>query len=247
MPPLILIGLPGAGAGGPWLIHWNMLFARLMREYRVVCCYGMGANVYQVRNRCMPAWGQLPEDPLYMLWIDSDNLVTYEGFALLREALQRNANLDMVAGWAWTQDVMGDERPKISAGYWRDGKAVNLQYQEISEATADKELIPVEWTGLCFALIRAASLKLLGPQPFMPIPVQTENGMRLFAEDESFCHLAAQTGLQFAVHPGVKVPHLKPKPIEPEAEARINMEGSEVLVRGDLQETGEPKPEEVPT
>lgn len=247
MPPLILIGLPGAGAGGPWLIHWNLLFARLMREYRVVCCYGMGANIYQVRNHCMPAWDNLPEMPLYMLWIDSDNLVTYEAFALLREALQRNAQLDMVAGWAWTQDVMGDERPKISAGYWQDNKALNLQHSEILEAVDDNELIPVEWTGLCFSLIRAASLRALSPTPFLPIPVQVGDTMRLLAEDESFCLLGSKAGLQFAVHPAVNVPHLKPKPIHPEAQAKLELDVPEIITRGNLEQTGDLTPEEVPT
>ena len=239
MPPLILIGLPGAGAGGPWLIHWNMLFARFMREYRVVCCYGMGANIYQVRNRCMPAWDKLPNEVEFMLWIDSDNLVTYEAFDLLRIALKKNPSLDMVAGWAWTQDVMGDEQPKISAGYWYGEVAANLQHQQILNSIAADKLIPVDWTGLCFALIRAESLKQLGSQPFMPIPVQNGDTTRLLSEDESLCLLARQMGLKLAVHPGVKVPHLKPKPIEPKAEARIAMQAEEIIVQGEAQ------PEEV--
>lgn len=243
MPPLLLIGLPGAGAGGPWLIHWNMLFARLMREYRVVCCYGMGANIYQVRNRCMPVWDRLPATADYMLWIDSDNLVSYEAFDALRKGLETNTSLDVVAGWAWTQDVMGEETPKISAGYWRDGDAVNLEYEEVVEAIRNDELIPVEWTGLCFALMRASSLKLLGPHPFMPIPTQAGEKVRLLSEDESFCLLGHQTGLQFAVHPRVRVPHLKPKPIQPEADSKVQIQAEEVLVR-DLEKSQ--KLQEVP-
>lgn len=246
MPPLILVGLPGAGAGGPWLIHWNMLFARLMREYRVVCCYGMGANIYQVRNYCMPAWDKLPVQAEYMLWLDSDNLATYEGFTALRTALENNASLDMVAGWAWTQDVMGDEQPKISAGCY-GGQSINLQYGEIVRATKADKLLMVDWTGLCFALIRASSLQRLGPKPFMPVPVQDGEIVHLLSEDESFCLRADQMGLKFAVHPGVEVPHLKLKPIRPETNATINVQAEEVIVQRDLDRTGELKPEEVPT
>lgn len=246
MPPLILIGLPGAGAGGPWLIHWNMLFARLMREYRVVCCYGMGANIYQVRNDCMPAWDKLPQMPEYMLWIDADNLVSFEAFCALRAALENNPHLDMVAGWAWTQDVMGNQRPRISAGYWRDDRPTNLQYRSILEAGNANTLIPVDWTGLCFALVRAEKLKRLGPKPFLPIPIQNEEDiLGLMSEDESFCLLARQMGLQLAVHPQVNLPHMKLKPIDPDAEAKIETENLRVLAQGHLEEPGEPKFEEV--
>ena len=245
MPPLILIGLPGAGAGGPWLIHWNILFARLLQEYRVVLCYGMGANIYSVRNDCIPVWDSLPMRAEYMLWIDSDNLVTYEAFEQLRTALETNTELDMVAGWAWTQDAMGHQRPKISAGQWKNPR--NLQHREIEEAIAADRLIRVDWTGLCFALIRANKLKPLGPQPFLPIPVRSNGKAQLLSEDESFCLLAGQMGLKFAVHPGVKVPHLKPKPIEPDQDSKIEIKVPEVIAQGYAEETGESKPEEVVT
>ena len=248
MPPLILVGLPGAGAGGPWFIHWNSFFAQLLREYRVAPCYGMGSNVYRVRNDCMPAWDKLPYPADYMLWIDSDNLFTYEMFKTLRASLESYPGLDVVAGWSWVQDVMGNERPKISAGQWKDSKPVNLQYREILTAKKAGGLLLVQWTGLSFALIRAESLKRLGPEPFMPIPEQDDDGtVHLLSDSESFCYFAGQMGLKFAVHPGVKTPHLKPKPIEPDIQARIEMEGPEVITQGYQEETGEPEPEEVPT
>ena len=230
--PMIAVCLPGGSFSAQWLIHWNSFFHQFLQHYTMLPCYASGCNLYEVRNRCIPQFDRLPPDrPCdYLLWIDSDNLVTWAGFQFLMHAIQ-DPKVSAVGGWYWHQDVLGDEPPKVAGGSFDGRQKDGARLAEIEAAAAAGALLEVDYLGFGFLLMKAQIIHDLGATPFFPLLVQNEEGMGFMGDDVGFCYMAKSKGHRFFIHPWVQVPHLKLRPIVHDG-ARVEILDANVVAEG---------------
>lgn len=217
-PASIALALPGREFHG-MVQYANMaLYGKLLLSgYEVDLHPFYCANVYSTRQIIAEAWQKSPTD--YLLWIDSDNILTLEQFEILKKDLDDNPSLDAVAAWCWcgTEVHDTDTPPRVNCGRWHEGKPYWNASFEPREMLA-KELLPIDWVGFACVLMRRECMEKVGPRPFLPILSDTIPG-GFTGEDISFCHHATERGVKMAVDPRVQIPHLKFRPLVPLAVA----------------------------
>lgn len=207
LPPLIVC-LPGSSFSGKWLAAWDALHAELQLEYRVTRVYAEGNNIYDVRNECIAkvletaAPGDPPE---HVLWIDSDNVVSFEGFQELRASLGAILAASAVGGWYLMQPLHGEEA-MIAAGTGND----RPRMRDIEGAANVNALLEVEYIGFGFLLMKFRMLQDLALNSFNPI---LRDDGEFETDDVSFCLRATGKKHHFFLHPRVHAPHLKLLPI----------------------------------
>lgn len=204
--PKLIVCLPGSNFSQDWLIGWNDLNAHLQMEYRVTPVYASGCNIYEVRNGCVESIAenvQPDDEPEYILWIDSDNVVSVDGFYALRKAMEAIPEASGVGAW-YLMKVPGKWDPMITAGSGDNRPTV----QDVQAARG--RLLPVEYIGFGFLLMRFSLIESMGLGCFKPML----RGDGDFEEDDvSFCLRANESGAKFFLHSGVHSPHLKLFPV----------------------------------
>lgn len=203
--PKLLICAPGSEFSIGWLVSWSSMLNELSPEYIIALRFASSNNIYSVRNQC--ATGMVIESesdvahlPDYVLWIDSDNLVSAQGFRLLRDGMRSKPDAIAVGGWY----MINVAEPNVAAG-WDNGQEHHRP--TIDEIEAATDLIGVDYIGFGFLLMDYRKLRDLGPNPFNARFHRTTGEME--GDDISFCELAREHGHKFYLHPGVHVPHLK--------------------------------------
>jgi len=198
---IVSVCLPGSNFSGAWLRHWNELFAHLMKTCYVYLNYAEGNNIYQVRNLISKCALNFPTKPDYILWIDSDNLVSAKGFEHLKAAIEFDEDGERVdACGAWYRIPNGKGGSFIAAGPIDRSKS-HLIEQEVIDS---KTLVEVGFMGFGFLLMKREVLEAMGEQAFIP----TFNG-EWCTDDGGFCDRAVQQGFKLYVNPLVFSPHLK--------------------------------------
>lgn len=207
----LAICIPGQEFSAQWVHYWSALLPRLMHEYDITLCAATSNNIYMVRNFCVQSLMQQKPDVDYVLWIDSDNLVTHTGVQMLMKEVSNGHSA--VGGWYFVQSGTSGQ-VDVAGGWFRQNEA-GLWYDE--RPSLDKlmgeDLIEVGYMGFGCLLMKGDILRDLGNVPFRP-------GMRpngqILCDDESFCNLAREHGHKFYLHPKVHVPHLKLGAIGPQ-------------------------------
>jgi hypothetical protein len=197
--PTLLICLPGSSYSGQWVANWTLLFVYLSARFRAGTIPASASNIYLVRNSCVAAIRE-SDSPEYILWIDSDNIPTIDGFNHLFEAIQR-PDIDLVGAW-YPMQTSGSGPIPLAAG-WTEGDR-HVTYAEISPATDPME---VDYIGLGFALMKYDALRKLGPSPFRPRPRPAPRYFTM--DDEGFCEALRESGARVWLHPKVYSGHLK--------------------------------------
>lgn len=202
----IALCCPGDAFSTAWNAFTFQLYAELLKHMAVFPpIWGYNCNLYMIRAAMLDKLLASEQKPDLVLWIDSDNLLTYEDFAILRADLDANPSLDAVAGWYWVRANDYATKPKVSAGAADTRGLRALTMQEMAASKVD--LMPVTWCGFGAFLMRYSMLEKLGPRAF--VPVVEGDGWGFSGDDVSFCKRAVDAGCAMAVDRRVRALHLK--------------------------------------
>ena len=216
----VVVCLPGSTFSDKWLQAWNGLYSSLLQEYSVECVHASGNNIYDVRNTCVAKIAEL-RPPDLVLWIDSDNIVSYEGFCHLRQALLSSPDYSAVGAWYLMETEKGEAEVTAGTGFIRP------TVEQIRQANG--ALMEMEYLGLGFLLMRYFLLEELGMQPFRPERTDPNDPDSDFQMDDvSFCLAARAKGERLFLHSGVHSQHLKLRPIPLAQFAAMPLELAEV-------------------
>jgi len=181
-----------------------------MQDFYVRNCFSSGCNIYHVRNQCAAEAAKVEGglDGLdYILWIDSDNMFSYEWFEELLGIMEARPEVSGVGAWYLSQmNIQGNGR--VAACNIKDWKDEFLTVQQIT--AAGDELIEVDCLGFGFMLMRPQVLKDVGPSPFTPLIAPDGTPM---SDDAGLMLKAKAFGHRFFVHPKMQAPHLKTIPL----------------------------------
>ena len=206
--PLLAICTPGSSFSVKWRVAWDMLLLHACGKYRLNLVYGCGNNVYQTRSRCVVTALENPDHdvPDYVLWIDSDNPPSVEGFDLLMATLEACPEVAGVSGWYRYGDKGG-----IAAGMDDGDAGGQISEKEIIECYFKGELFgPIAYTGFGFFLTRGKVLARLGSHGFDPLYLPDKAGnVRYLMDDCSYCRRMRDLGFEIYIHPAVFVEHEK--------------------------------------
>jgi hypothetical protein len=212
--PLIACCLPGSVYSSQWVASFMQLHMALSVKYNPVPLFGYSSNVYITRTAMAQSLRQFEPLPDFVLWIDDDNLLSYDQFEMLMKVLEDRPEANGAFGWAWIQpDVAHIDEARVSVGtFERNGACTRLSYAELMAGKEDVK--EIGWGGFPACLMRYGTVGNLGADAFLPI-VSDVHPWGLSSEDSSFCWRASQAGCKFFVDRRVKVPHLKLRPAEP--------------------------------
>jgi hypothetical protein len=163
-----------------------------------------------------------------VLWLDDDNILRPEQFAMLLQDLDDHAELSGVVGWCWCDpaDPEAVKNAPLEMSCGRQGEDMLCKRLTLEDWKAAKEsgnwLVGSDevapdafWSGFPVVLMRYEALQKLGALVFAPMVMpKVHHGFT--SEDTSFFYRAHQAGLKFAVDLRVKVSHLKVRTIEPQ-------------------------------
>jgi hypothetical protein len=207
---VIALCLPGDHFSSAYVANLIGLYSQLAARYVVVPFMGYSSAVY-VTRQCMAAEilsNKLAVD--YALWIDDDNLLTFEQAEELiadLEYLRKEAQTDKVgvAAWCWIQADVHGEVLGPSCG--------RLDQQRMAHPLSERllsteRIIPIDYTGFPAVLMTREVLEAAGPQGFVPIahPASTWGAL---GEDVSFCVRTSEKGTRWFVDTAIQIPHLK--------------------------------------
>ena len=202
-PPHIAVLLPGDSFSAHWVHQWSHFLAKLMNVSRVTLEFARSNNIYYVRNLLVKDTLRDTKDSSldYVLWVDSDNLITFDKFMILQKALEENPDLAGVGAYYYVQSPADPSGVSIAAG-WFDGD------RHVTKTQIDDAIDPIEidYIGLGFLLMRGSVFRALPKEPFTPV---LDPAVGFHPDDSSFLITARKMGFRFAVHPDVYVPHLK--------------------------------------
>src|SRR3989304_2403293 len=101
--------LPGISFSNRFLRSWTALLYRCLKDYKIDIDIrgGNSSNIYIVRNICLGAVLEGPEDQKpfqgevdygYIMWIDSDNIFEPDQFKMLLDRMESDKNLHILSG-----------------------------------------------------------------------------------------------------------------------------------------------------
>jgi hypothetical protein len=214
-PRVIAVCTPGRDFSMQWKHSWQELEASMLANGIGFCNFdGYSNNIYMTRLILLRDVFSHLEQFDYLLWIDSDNLVSWECLQHLLRDLDEYPDVSMVAGWYYLQaEGNGETEPEIkaSAGRWINQEFCALP---ISELEAAHTLLEVDCTGFGCVLMRADTARLAGPDAFIA-RVSQDYQWGMTGDDISFCLTLKERGGKILVDPRLRVEHLKRQPIRP--------------------------------
>ena len=156
--PRIVVCLPGSSFSATFLGCWSEFLTSAMKNnIELKMSQAQDAVVYYVRNKALggsvlrgvkqkPFDGKIPYD--YMLWIDSDIVFSFDHFVRLI-----NHNLDIVSGMYLMQGGTHFATVKNWDTQYFLKKGA-FEFMTPADIQGKKDLIPVEYTGFGFILIK---------------------------------------------------------------------------------------------
>lgn len=210
-PMVLSVCLPGGDFSGDFMAYWTTLFAMLSRHYAVQPFFAYSSNVYVTRACLAKEVLEAKVKSDLILWIDHDNLVTFEQVQMLIEDMVNHPQIGSVAGWCNLA-----KQDKVSVGEFRpDGETIpyTTQQAEFSHGLRERPNYrrpqQVGWHGFPCVLMRPETLAAAGgAKAFMPI-IEPHLHWGFSGEDIAFCRRATEAGHKLYVDWRVKVPHLK--------------------------------------
>lgn len=198
------------GASYDWRVHQanNLLVSRLAARFELFMVARSCSNQYIVRDLCVSdvrgAAQHAGKAPKYVLWRDSDNVLTDSGFELLYDALENASEVSAIGGWYY----MDSNPPTVCAANYTDGKEEWIKFEEIQAAADELKLIELTGQiGFGAVLMRWEVLEGSGQWPFSPT-IDPVTGQYM-GDDVSFIRRSLGRGHRWFLHPEVYLPHLK--------------------------------------
>ena len=212
-PLTIVACIPGREFSGRFFDAWNE-FAERCREIgvRLIVSRRYDAVVYYARNRVAggdvrrgpkqePWGGEVDYD--YMLWIDSDVVFRFEDFqALLAH------KVDLVGGLY----LMADNERYAAVEHMNEAlfqEQGEFEFLTPAKLESRQGLVPVDYCGFGFVLVRRGIFEKLEYPWFRPITIEICGCSEFTSEDVGFCLMAKKAGVQMMVDPRVVVGHEK--------------------------------------
>ncbi len=222
-PLTIVACIPGREFSGRFFDAWNE-FAERCREVgvRLIVSRRYDAVVYYARNRVAggdvrrgpkqaPWGGEVDYD--YMLWIDSDVVFRFEDFqALLAH------KVDLVGGLY----LMADNQRYAAVEHMDEAlfqEQGEFEFLTPAKVESRTGLVPVDYCGFGFVLVRRGVFEKLEYPWFRPITVEICGCSEFTSEDVGFCLMAKKAGLQMMIDPEVVVGHEKAVVLAPPRKA----------------------------
>ncbi len=203
----IALCLPGQTYSSPWVAAYAQLYSMLQASgWQVINLFSYSSNVYVTRQCLADAVLKANPQPQFVLWLDDDNLLTFEQFQMMLDDLTCPV-ADAIAAWTWIQpDVHTNPDPTVSCGGLDElGRCDPFTYAQIASA---KGLVEVDYTGFPAVLMTHRLLAMVGPQGFTPI-LNPSHPFGIVGEDTAFCIHAREAGFRLFTDPRLYVPHLK--------------------------------------
>ncbi len=200
----IVVCLPGERFSMRWVQATLRTLGLLQSRFDIDVVMGYCSNVFATRS--VLALEACEKDADYVLWIDDDNPVEPEHVLRLIGDLEAIREIDVVVGWCLCHSD-GFESPVIntSVGLFTEGiRQRSIPPADLDSATA---IMKIDWSGFPVVLMRQSVLKRFG-RCFEPMPNE-DSSYGFDSEDLSFSRRLKEAGLNLAVDPRVKVPHLK--------------------------------------
>jgi len=204
-PKVIAFCIAGERFPLAWVNYWTVLLGQMMQKYLTQGHFAYSSNVYVTRNTLQQSVMEAARKPDYVLWLDDDQLVTFENVEQLVSDLQEHSQIDAVFGWTWIQPDVYTMPGECSAGDQRKGLNHRFTATELKEHQGLKE---ITHSGFPLVLMRYEVLERLGPKAFSP-RMNPDSPQGFDGEDFAFCTRAREKGLRLFVDTRVHVPHLK--------------------------------------
>ena len=203
MKEKLCICLPGHDFSYMWLASFCDMISRLQERFQIIYLFSQGCNLFDVRNGFINHLRNFKPD--YILWIDSDNQVSIEGFNKLHEFISSHPECDAIGGWYLMNTMM---KGNLIAAGWDDNSR-----PDALELHTKTEPFEVDYIGFGFLLMRMSAIDAFDRNDvFRPRFDPIRNGFH--GDDVSFCYEAVfDKGMKFYLHPQVQVPHLKLMPL----------------------------------
>lgn len=215
-PIRIVFCVPGRTFSKRFFECWNNLVITCVRMgVELVLSTAYSSNVYFVRNMALgadvlrgrnqkPFDGKLDYD--FIMWIDSDIVFNPDQFVRLI-----THNKDVVAG---LYKMEGGKHYAVVETWdteeFKKHGAFKFMDEERRLELAEKELVPVDYTGFGWVLVKRGVFERLEYPWFHPEYTEFEGGVRDFcSEDVGFCRAAKRAGIEVFVDPKVVVGHEK--------------------------------------
>jgi GT2 family glycosyltransferase len=208
-PKKLAVLMPGSTFSNRWVAELMDLYCYLLTKYHLRMSWAEGNNIYLTRENCLVQAMHDPHGPPdYLLWIDSDNPPSREGFELLMAAMDASSEVSAVGGWyRFFVPTSLDVHLAVGAR-GPDGKCCYPPEEQILNSD---HLIEVEFIGFGFCLMRASVINDIGLHKcFEPLPLDPpRNGRTWCTDDDGFFARARAAGHRVFVHPAVFVEHEK--------------------------------------
>ena len=196
------------GSNYDWRVHEanNVLSVNLASRFDLFVIFQACSNQYIVRDLCSSAMRnslkQAGRKPKYVLWRDSDNVLTDSGFDLLYDALESAPQISAIGGWYYRNPT-----EVCAANLDTNGVETWLKFEEIQAAADSLKLIEVSGQiGFGALLMRWEVMEGSGEWPFSPIVAPSGQYM---GDDVSFIRRSMARGHRWFLHPEVYLPHYK--------------------------------------
>lgn len=214
------VALPGETFNFQWVAAVMPLLIQLSGRFHLHPHFCTSSNVHITRQTIADALTRklgpnMPPD--FVLWVDDDNTPNILDILRLVDDLEKDPDLDIVAGWCWAGFKGPDpNNPRVSCGHFDENDlAQHMGYREMMAAPSP--LVPIDFTGFPTVLMRYDALVKAGDTPFAP-RLNSKHPWGFNSEDTSFCLNARDRGpLRIACDRRVKVLHWKVGMDEPPA------------------------------
>lgn len=205
--------LPGENFSGMYFASiFKLVFALIAHrwEVRMYTSYSSSSSVTRASIAAAALGEENPVDLL--LWLDDDNLVTFEQLEILVADLDLHPEAALVGGWCYI--AANAVNPTMASCGAMNGNIIRPLQDGVFLDGVPK-LLDVQFTGFPCILMRREVLERLGPQcfAFMGCP---ESRWGYIGEDVAFCMRATAAGYKLYIDTRVHVPHLKLAAVKPD-------------------------------
>jgi hypothetical protein len=203
----ICICMPGSSFSNTWMMGWTELYSNLSQRFDLGLFFCEGNNIYLVRENCIRFALGGDRAPDYILWIDSDNPPSAEGFEWLYQSIKAAPEVSVIGGWY--RFALATQEVRIAAGV-HGNRFQNVPEDQIRSS---ENLIEVDFIGFGFCLMRTKVIQDIGVdkcfEPYLypePCPV---TGRTWATDDDGFGIRAREAGHRIFLHPKVFLEHEK--------------------------------------
>lgn len=223
----VVFCIPGEIFSNNFLKSWTRLILKFP-EYKVSANvrWATGTNIFKIRNDILlgnsfkgrdqkPFHGKLQYD--YIMWIDSDQVFEPEQFERLLITMEapENKKLGIISG-VYLKSAGTENNPMQTTSVINfdhpDFPGHQAGFLTLNDIERKRKLIPVEFTGMGFMLVRYGVFESLDYPWFIPLSYSYDNDkvVGYISEDASFCKRAKDAGFLTFIDPTVIVGHEKP-------------------------------------